>query len=385
MATRTYLFSSESVNEGHPDKLCDIVSDAVLDACLSQDPDSKVACETCAKTGMIMIFGEITTKANINYEQVIREAIKKVGYDDPVKGFDYKTANVIVAIEEQSPEIAAAVHVNKSVEQIGAGDQGIMFGYACDETPELMPFSHLIATKIGKRLTDVRKQGILPWVLPDGKTQVTVEYKEVGGRTIPVRVHTVLISTQHKEGTSMDTIRKDLLEHVIKPVVPAEYIDDKTKFILNPSGKFTVGGPHGDAGLTGRKIIVDSYGGWGAHGGGAFSGKDPTKVDRSAAYAGRWIAKSLVKAGLCHRCLVQVAYGIGVAEPLSVHIETYGTCKPGVTEADLVKLVNEKFDLRPGCLIRDMQLKRPIFSKTTSYGHFGREEPEFIWEQPKAL
>lgn len=382
---RTYLFSSESVNEGHPDKLCDIVSDAVLDACLAQDPDSKVACETCAKTAMCMIFGEITTKANIHYEQVVREAIKNIGYDDVAKGFDYKTANVIVAIEEQSPDIAQGVHVGRKPEDIGAGDQGIMFGYATNETPEAMPFSHLMATKIGKKLTEVRKDGILDWVLPDGKTQVTVEYKEVDGETIPQRVHTVLISTQHKDGVSQERIRKDLIEYVIKPTIPAQYLDADTKYVLNPSGRFVIGGPNGDAGLTGRKIIVDSYGGWGAHGGGAFSGKDPTKVDRSAAYAGRWIAKSLVKAGLCKRCLVQVAYGIGVAEPLSVHVETYGTAKSGLTEAEIIKIVKANFDLRPGCLMRDLKLKQPIFSKTSCYGHFGREDCDFEWEKPKAL
>lgn len=385
MTSRTYLFSSESVNEGHPDKFCDIVSDAVLDACLSQDPDSKVACETCTKTGMVMIFGEISTKAKVNYEQVIREAIKEIGYDDVEKGFDYKTANVIVAIEEQSPDIAQGVHLNRTVEEIGAGDQGIMFGYACNETEECMPFSHLMATKIGSRLTEVRKSNILDWVLPDGKTQVTVEYKEENGVTIPVRVHTVLISTQHKDGVTQEKIREDLIEHVIKPVIPEKYLDAETKYILNPSGRFVIGGPHGDAGLTGRKIIVDTYGGWGAHGGGAFSGKDPTKVDRSAAYAGRWVAKSLVKAGYCQRCLVQVAYGIGVAEPLSVHVETYGTCKEDTTEKDLIEIVKKNFDLRPGCLIRDLDLKRPIFSKTSCYGHFGRQEPEFSWEVAKPL
>jgi S-adenosylmethionine synthetase len=333
---------------------------------------------------MVMIFGEITVKGQIKYEEVIRNAIKNIGYDDVAKGLDYKTCNVIVAIEEQSPDIAQGVHINKSVEEMGAGDQGIMFGYATNETEEAMPFSHLLATKIGARLTEVRKQGICPWVRPDGKTQVTVRYKEVNGETIPISVHTILISTQHADGISQEKIKADLMEHVIKAVVPAKYLLPDTRYVLNPSGRFVIGGPHGDAGLTGRKIIVDSYGGWGAHGGGAFSGKDPSKVDRSAAYMGRWIAKSLVKAGLVKRCLVQISYAIGVAEPLSVFVETYGTAI-GKTEVEIAEIVKKNFDLRPGCLIRELDLKRPIFSKTSCYGHFGRQEPEFIWETAKAL
>jgi len=384
MSGKVFLFTSESVNEGHPDKIADQVSDAVLDACLKQDPDSKVACETATKTGMIMIFGEITTKADVNYEQVIREAIKQIGYDDVEKGLDYKTVNVIVAIEEQSPDIAQGVHIGKAVEDIGAGDQGIMFGYATDETEDAMPMSHHLATRLGYRLTEVRKNGTCPWVRPDGKTQVTVEYRNEGGRTIPQRVHTIVISTQHSPDVTNEKIRADLREHVINHVVPAHLLDDRTIYHLNPSGRFIIGGPHGDAGLTGRKIIVDTYGGWGAHGGGAFSGKDPTKVDRSAAYAARWAAKSLVKAGLCGRCLIQVSYAIGVPQPLSINVETYGTSSK--SEEELVKVVQDNFDLRPGCLIRDLNLKRPIYQKTASYGHFGRsDDPDFTWEQPKAI
>jgi len=383
-AGKIFLFTSESVNEGHPDKIADQVSDAVLDACLKQDPDSKVACETATKTGMIMIFGEITTKADVNYEQVIRDAIKQIGYDDVEKGLDYKTVNVIVAIEEQSPDIAQGVHIGKAIEDIGAGDQGIMFGYATDETEDAMPMSHHLATRLGYRLTEVRKNGTCPWVRPDGKTQVTVEYRNEGGRTVPLRVHTIVISTQHSPDVSNEKIRADLREHVINHVVPASLLDERTVYHLNPSGRFIIGGPHGDAGLTGRKIIVDTYGGWGAHGGGAFSGKDPTKVDRSAAYAARWAAKSLVKSGLCGRCLIQVSYAIGVPHPLSINVETYGTSAK--SEEELVKLVQENFDLRPGCLIRDLNLKRPIYQKTASYGHFGRsDDPDFTWETPKIL
>jgi len=383
---RSFLFSSESVNEGHPDKICDQVSDAVLDACIREDPTSRVACETCTKTGMVMIFGEITTTATVNYEQVIREALKEIGYDDVAKGLDYRTCNVIVAIEEQSPDIAQSVDATK-IEDTGAGDQGIMFGYATDETDSLMPLTHQLATSIGARLTEVRKNGTCPWVRPDGKTQVTCEYRMDNGRPIPLRVHTVVISTQHSEEITNDEIRKQLMEHVIRPVVPAQYLDEKTIYHLNPSGRFVIGGPHGDAGLTGRKIIIDTYGGWGAHGGGAFSGKDTTKVDRSAAYAARWVAKSLVSAGLCHRALVQLSYAIGVAYPLSIFVDTYGTGKSrsGKSDAEISQIVKNNFDLRPGCIIRDLNLRRPVMKKTAAYGHFGRADPDFTWEVPKEL
>lgn len=333
---------------------------------------------------MVMVFGEITTKAQINYEQVVRNAIKGIGYDAAEKGMDYKTANIIVALEEQSPDIAQGVHVGRAVEDIGAGDQGLMFGYASDETEECMPLTHLLATKLGARLTEVRKNGIVPWVRPDGKIQVTMEIKEINGKIIPQRVHTILISTQHEDGVSQEQISADLKKHVIEPVVPSKYIDKDTKYVLNPSGRFVIGGPHGDAGLTGRKIIVDTYGGWGAHGGGAFSGKDPSKVDRSAAYYARWIAKSLVKANLCSRCLVQLAYGIGVAAPISVHVETYGTNT--IPEDKIIEIVKKNFDMRAGCLVRELNLKRPIYSKTTCYGHFGKIlDPDMTWETAKKL
>jgi S-adenosylmethionine synthetase len=378
------LFTSESVNEGHPDKMCDQISDAILDACLRGDPNSKVACETCTKTGLVMVFGEITTKAKVNYEAVVRETVKKIGYDAKEKGMDYRTANIVVAIEAQSPDIAQAVHVEKKVEDIGAGDQGHMFGYATDETEEMMPLTHSLATQLGSRLTKVRVEGICKWVRPDGKTQFTVEYrKDRNGFLTPVRVHTIVISTQHDDGISNEQIRKDLFEHVVRPVVPAKYLDKDTVLHLNPSGRFVIGGPHGDAGLTGRKIIIDTYGGWGAHGGGAFSGKDPTKVDRSAAYAARWIAKSLVAARLCRRVIVQVSYAIGVALPLSIYVDSYGTGT--VSDKALLDIVKANFDLRPGCLIRDLALTRPVYLKTACYGHFGRNDPDFTWETPKTL
>mmetsp|Transcript_4837 Transcript_4837/g.17529 ORF Transcript_4837/g.17529 Transcript_4837/m.17529 type:complete len:397 (-) Transcript_4837:731-1921(-) len=379
-----FLFTSESVNEGHPDKLCDQVSDAILDACLEQDPDSKVACETCSKTNMVMVFGEITTKATVDYEAIVRKTCKEIGFTAPETGLDGDNCKVLVHIEEQSPDIGAGVHGmgTKALEEIGAGDQGHMFGYASDETPELMPLTHVLATQLGAKLTEVRKNGVCPWVRPDGKTQVTVAYKNENGAMVPQRVHTILISTQHDETVTNEKIAADLHEHVIKPVVPAKYLDDKTIYHLNPSGRFVIGGPHGDAGLTGRKIIIDTYGGWGAHGGGAFSGKDPTKVDRSGAYITRQAAKSVVAAGLARRCLVQVSYAIGVPEPLSVFVDTYGTGTK--SDAEILELIKAKFDFRPGLIGRNLDLKRggnKRYQKTAAYGHFGRDDPDFTWEK----
>lgn len=385
MNSPSLMFTSESVTEGHPDKICDQLSDAVLDACLEQDPRSRVACEVATKTGFVMFLGEITTRASINYDELARKVLLEIGYDDSAKGFDGNTCGVQVAIARQSGDIAMGVDksleskagqmTDEEVNGIGAGDQGMMFGYACNETPELLPLPIYLAHKLTRRLAEVRKEGTLSWLRPDGKSQVTVEYSY--GQ--PKRVDTVLISTQHAPEISQEDIRKSLIEHVITPVLPEEMVDDEMKIYINPTGRFVIGGPMGDSGLTGRKIIVDTYGGMGRHGGGCFSGKDPTKVDRSAAYAARWAAKNVVAAGLADRCEIQVAYAIGVSHPLSVNVETFGTGR--IPDEQIAELIDEYFDLRPGAIIRDLDLRRPIYRQVAAYGHFGRDDLDLPWER----
>ncbi|OUN40021.1 MULTISPECIES: methionine adenosyltransferase [unclassified Faecalibacterium] len=365
-----HLFTSESVTEGHPDKICDQISDAILDEILTQDPDARVACETCVSTGLVHIMGEITTSCYVDFQKLVREVVADIGYTRAKYGFDADTCAVISNIDGQSPDIA----LGTNDEVGGAGDQGMMFGYACDETPELMPLPISLAHKLARRLTEVRKSGEMDYLRPDGKSQVTVEYE--GDR--PVRVDTVVISTQHREDVSMDALRADVMEKVIRAVIPAELLDEQTKYFINPTGRFVIGGPQGDSGLTGRKIIVDTYGGYARHGGGAFSGKDPSKVDRSAAYAARWVAKNVVAAGLARRCEVQLAYAIGVAKPVSIMVDTFGT---GIVSDDKIEAAVEKvFDLTPAAIIRDLDLRKPIYRKLAAYGHMGREDLGVRWE-----
>jgi S-adenosylmethionine synthetase len=389
MTSPRLFFTSESVTEGHPDKICDQISDAVLDACLEQDPMSRVACETATKTGFVILLGEITTKAQVNFDVLARQVITGIGYDDSRKGFDGNTCGVLVAIGRQSPDIAQGVEhsletrgqglTEDQINQIGAGDQGMMFGFACDETPTFMPMPIDLAHRLTRQLAAVRRADELPWLRPDGKAQVTVEYRY--GR--PERVDTVLVSTQHAPGIPHSVIREGVFEHVIRPALPADMMDEKLKVYVNPTGSFEIGGPLGDSGVTGRKIIVDTYGGMARHGGGCFSGKDPTKVDRSGAYAARYAAKHVVASGLASRCEIQVAYAIGVAHPLSVNVETFGTGQ--LPDEQISRLVQEFFDLRPGAIIRDLDLRRPIFRQTANYGHFGRDDLDLPWERLSLL
>ena len=380
------LFTSESVTEGHPDKICDQISDAVLDAMLEQDPMSRVACETCTTTGMVLVMGEITSKANVNIQKIVRDTIREIGYDDSAKGFDANTCAVMVALDEQSTDIAMGVNKaleakennmsDEEIEAIGAGDQGMMFGYASNETEEYMPYPIALAHKLALKLTEVRKNGTLTYLRPDGKTQVTVEYDENG---VPERLDAVVLSTQHDPDVTQEQIHADIKKYVFDAILPAKMVDDNTKFFINPTGRFVIGGPNGDSGLTGRKIIVDTYGGMARHGGGAFSGKDCTKVDRSAAYAARYVAKNIVAAGLADKCEIQLSYAIGVAQPTSIMIDTFGTGK--LSEEKLVDIVRENFDLRPAGIIKMLDLRRPIYKQTAAYGHFGRNDLDLPWEK----
>ena len=373
--SKDFLFTSESVSEGHPDKVADQISDSVLDAILAEDPKGRVACETLVSTGLIVISGEITTTAHINYREIAQEAVRRIGYNDSEIGFDYKSCAVLAAINRQSPDIAQGVNEGQGLDlDQGAGDQGLMFGYACDETPTLMPLPIYYAHRLMQRQAEVRKDGRLTWLRPDAKSQLSVRY--VDGK--PTVIDTVVVSTQHNPDVSHAQISEAVIEEIIKPVLPKELLSEKTRYLVNPTGRFVVGGPHGDCGLTGRKIIVDSYGGTARHGGGAFSGKDPSKVDRSAAYAARYVAKNIVAAGLADRCEVQIAYAIGVAKPVSLMVETFGTGK--ISDKKITALVDKHFDLRPKGIIKTLNLLRPIYAKTAAYGHFGREEPEFTWE-----